>query len=245
MYTVPDSPTIDYSATREQIRELDRLAIDEFGVKGLILMENAGTACANQATQMLDGARDKNVAVFCGEGNNGGDGFVIARHLANQGANVRIYLLGAADQVLRRGKDAATNLQIALNMGIPLRELHDEEAVRAACGECRDADLIVDAMLGTGARGEARQPYLCAIEALNALGRPLLAVDVPSGLDCNSGEPLGAAVHADRTVTFALNKRGFTRQGAEQYTGRVTVAQISIPRRVIERMVARWRSEEP
>ena len=233
---------MDFPVTREQIREIDRRAIEDFGIKGLILMENAGRACAQEAEEMLAGTGGKEVAVFCGPGNNGGDGFVIARHLSNRGAAVHAYLLGSVDRLLRGAGDAAVNLEIVLNMDIPLTETPDPGAAAAAVEQCNAADLIVDAMLGTGLSGQVREPFLSAIGALNRLKRPVLAVDVPSGLDCNTGTPLGAAVRADRTVTFVLSKKGFLQPEAAEYTGRVVVADISVPRRLIEQLVAAWRA---
>jgi len=223
-------------ATAEQIRELDRIAIDECAIPGLILMENAGRACAEAAREALGDAEGKRVDVFCGRGNNGGDGFVVARHLANWGAEVHGYLLAKIEDV--SGGDAAVNLHVALNMGIPVTELPCRRDVLDAGDEWRRCDLVVDALLGTGVSGEVREPFRSAIERINGVGRPVLAVDVPSGLDCDTGEPLGLAVRADRTVTFAVNKVGFTRPQAQAYTGKVTVAEISIPRFVIERQLA-------
>ncbi len=232
---------MDFSITREQARELDGAAIERYGVPGLILMENAGRACADEAEAMLCGAEGKNVSVFCGPGNNGGDGFVVARHLANRGARVRSLLLGGTDEVLRRGTDASTNLGIALKMGIPPEELKTEAEVAAAAEGSAAADLIVDALLGTGLRGAVEPPFTWAIDALNLLGRPILAIDVPSGLDCNAGTPLGTAIRAARTVTFVLSKRGFARQEARAFTGELKVAEISVPRSLIESMVECWR----
>lgn len=234
---------MDFPATREQVRELDCIAIEDYGVRGLILMENAGRACALEASDMLTGVQGGRVAIFCGTGNNGGDGFVIARHLSNWGADVQTCLIGRTEEALQKGGDASANLQIALNMGLPLEEAPDEGAIREAAANCRDADLAIDAMLGTGIRGQVREPFMTAIKALNNLDCPRLAVDVPSGLDCNTGKALGNAVRADRTVTFVLQKRGFEYEEAAEFTGRVKVAEISIPRRAIMKMVAHWRSE--
>jgi len=235
---------MQFPATREQVRELDRIAIEDYGVDGLILMENAGRACALEASALLSGTEDREVAVFCGTGNNGGDGFVIARHLTNWGTAVQAYLIGDIDEALQKGGDASSNLRIALNMDIPVAEIPDQESVREAAADCRGCDLVVDAMLGTGIKGEVREPFMTAIKALNKLDCAKLAVDVPSGLDCNSGQRLGAAVKAHRTVTFALQKRGFQNEKAKEFTGVVRVAEISIPRRAVEKMVAHWRSEE-
>jgi len=234
----------DYLVTRQQARELDRIAIEQYGIKGLILMENAGRACAREALDMLGAPEGTIVAVLCGTGNNGGDGFVIARHLSNAGCAVEAYLVGEIDSVLRAAGDAAVNLEIALNMGIPVKEIRDDAGVEAALDSAASADLIADALLGTGASGEVRGLFRPLIEGINAIGAPVLAVDVPSGLDCDTGEPLGVAVRADRTITFVLNKRGFPRPAAEPYVGRVGVAEISVPRSVIESKVSEWSEQE-
>lgn len=232
-----------FLATAQQIRQIDRVAINEYGVKGLILMENAGRACAREAADMLGSTEGKQVVVLCGAGNNGGDGFVVARHLHNWGCRVRTFLVGLIDDVLRRAGDAAVNLDIALNMDIPVGEINGEPGVRSALDHSRDADLIVDALFGTGLDRQVGEPHRCLIDGINRLGLPVLSVDIPSGLDCDAGEPLGVAVRATRTVTFVLAKRGFGRPGSEAYTGEVRVAEISVPREVIESWVAQWRKE--
>ncbi|KPK62251.1 MAG: hypothetical protein AMK73_06450 [Planctomycetes bacterium SM23_32] len=225
------------AATREQIRELDRVAVQDYAIAGLVLMENAGRACARAAADMLGGADGARATVLCGRGNNGGDGFVAARHLSNWGAHVEVLLLARLDELLQGEGEAAANLRIILNMGLPVHEVTRPDQVAAAVRERADCDLMVDALLGTGTTGEVREPYRSAIRALNACERPVLAVDVPSGLDCNTGRPLGVAVRADRTVTFVLSKVGFTQAGAAAYTGRVEVAEIGIPRAAVERIV--------
>jgi len=232
------------SLTRDQARELDRIAIGQYGVPGLVLMENAGRACADEAVKMLgQGARGR-VVVLCGKGNNGGDGFVVARHLENRGCEVQTFLVGETDAVLRAADECAVNLRIVLNMGIPVVEVRGEGEIAAALQAAARADLVVDAMLGTGLSGEVRGPYRALIEGINGLGVPVLSVDVPSGLDCDTGRALGVAVKADRTVTFVLTKRGYAQPGAEQFTGQVRVAQISMPRRMIESKLAEWREKE-
>jgi len=245
----------DFAASREQARELDKAAIEAFGVKGLILMENAGRACALEAARMLrgeGGPQDQpdgppaldgmRVAVLCGMGNNGGDGFVIARHLHNWGADVTTFLAGRIPDAILRAGDAAVNMEIVLNMDVPVKEVQSAAQARALAGQCAGADLVIDALLGTGLDREVGEPYLSLIGAIGDLGKPVLAVDVPSGLDCDSGLPLGCALRADLTVTFVLSKRGFSAPGASEYTGRVKVAEISVPRGLIEQRVARWRA---
>ncbi len=232
-----------YTLTREQVRELDRLAIESFGVRGLILMENAGGACAREAVDLLGDAAGKTVAIFCGKGNNGGDGFVIARHLSNRGADVRVVLTGATEELLGREGDAATNLNIVVKMQLPLTEVLDADGIGNAVSDSKDADLLVDALLGTGVTGALRGIFRPLIEAVNTLKKPVLAVDLPSGLDSDTGAVLGSALRCKRTVTFAGVKRGFLNPEAAEYTGKVKVADIGIPRSLIEEKVAGWRRE--
>ncbi len=233
-----------FAVNREQIRELDRIAIEEYDVPGVILMENAGRACAEEARRMLEGeGADRCVAVLCGRGNNGGDGFVVARHLANAGADVTVLLLAGAARVLERGGETAINLRIIRKMGLRIEELETPDAVARAVRAHAGADLLVDALLGTGLSGPVREPFRAAIEALNRHGAPVLAVDIPSGLDCDTGEPLGIAVRAARTVTFAVNKLGLSRPAAGSWAGTVTVAEISIPRVAIMQKLKQWQAE--
>lgn len=224
--------------TSDQVRELDRIAVEEYGIDGLILMENAGRQCALAAAEMLGGAEGKAVTVLCGKGNNGGDGFVVTRHLTNWGADVTVILLAAVQDVLAAANESSANLRIILNMDVPVLEAREPQDVERVLGGRPRTDLLVDGLLGTGLRGTVREPFRTAIGAINASRLPVLAIDVPSGLDCDTGEPLGTAVRADRTVTFACNKVGFTRPPARQYTGRVEVAEISIPRAELERLLA-------
>ena len=212
-------------ATREQIREVDRVAIEDYGMPGVILMENAGRGAVDIALEMLGGKEDAHVAIVCGRGNNGGDGFVIARHLHNRGVSVTVFLLAPREKI---GGDALINLQIAERMGLDVRQAGPAELDLAGC------DLIIDAMLGTGLAGEVREPFLAAIKAVNAAGRPVLAVDIPSGLDANTGEVLGDCVRATRTATFALPKVGFMRAAGPEMTGDVIVVDIGVPREILE-----------
>ncbi len=236
--------SVDYAITRRQAQELDRITMEEYGVRGLLLMENAGRACARNAAEMMDGCEGRSVSIFCGKGNNGGDGFVVARHLVNWGAEVTAYLLDSVEEVLERGGDAAVNLEIALKMDIPVEEVPRAGDAAGGVRESSEADLAVDALLGTGITGEVREPFASAVDALNELDVPVMSVDVPTGLDCDNGRPQGCAVRADRTVTFVLNKKGYDREGAEEWTGRIEVAEISVPRALIERKIQQWKAAE-
>jgi len=225
------------SLTRAEVREIDRLAIDRYGLAGVVLMENAGAGAARLLAGIgIDGP----VAIACGPGNNGGDGFVIARHLEAAGHAVRILLAAARDGY--RG-DAAANLRVAERSGLPIMDL------AAAAADGWDAALagaawIVDALLGTGAVGPPRGAIAAAIDAVNRArdgaggasgGVRVLAIDLPSGLDADTGGTAGACVRADVTATFVAPKRGFDTPGAGVLTGPVHVVGIGAPACVLAR----------
>jgi len=226
--------------SREQVRACDRVAIEQFGLCGLVLMENAGAAAAGCVLEELGRWGGGRVCVVAGTGNNGGDGFVAARHLANEGVGIEVLWCGSAERSSGGAGEAASNLAILRRMGAAVQELSDSGAAAAAIGRHGgEADVIVDALLGTGATGPPREPTRTAIEVLNRLGKPVVAIDIPSGLDCDTGEPMGAAVRAARTITFVALKKGFLNPAAAAYTGRVTVASIGIAAGLLR---AAWRS---
>ena len=218
------------SLTRAEVRDVDRRASEEFGLPGIVLMENAGRNAAALLHGLAPGAA---IALVCGRGNNGGDGFVMARHLELAGHAVRLLLAG---DPARLTGDAARNHRVAVAAGMPLVSM--EAASAAAWDEALvGARWIVDALLGTGATGPARNATATAIAAIDrarAAGRALVfAVDLPSGLDCDSGAPLGACVRADVTATFVARKVGFDRPAAAGHTGVVHVLDIGVPRRLL------------
>jgi len=218
--------------TREECRAVDQYAIERLGIAGTVLMENAGRHAARLIDRWLrrrlrSAGGPGRVAILCGRGNNGGDGFVIARHLVLAGHTVSIDLLCRAGDLTN---DAAINHGIVERMGLPIREVMASRAMAAAARRWRNSDVVVDALLGTGFAGQVREPLAGAIERVNRLRGPLIvAVDVPSGLDANTGLPGGVAVRADQTVTFLARKTGFSKQGSKGYTGHVTVADIGAP----------------
>jgi NAD(P)H-hydrate epimerase len=216
--------------TREQVREMDRRAIEEYGMPGIVLMENAGRGAAMAAAAMLGDPAGKRIAVFCGKGNNGGDGFVVARHLFNAGVEVETCLAGRMAEVPPES-DAGVNMYVARRMNIPLYEVPDTAA--AAALRLTGFDLLVDALLGTGLSGEVREPSQSLIERLNASGRPVLAIDIPSGLCADSGRVLGVAVKAARTATFAAAKRGFFLGDGPARVGQLDVVDIGAPRQLL------------
>lgn len=212
------------SLTRAQVREVDRRAIEEFGLPGLVLMENAGRSAAELLIQLLVAGP---VTIVCGKGNNAGDGFVIARHLEIRGFDVEILLASPADSL---AGDAAVFFNVLLKAGCRLRDLSNADAVdwRQALTSS-STGWIVDALLGTGLTGPAREPCATAIDAINQQRRPVFAVDLPSGLDCDTGTPTGPCVRAAHTGTFVARKIGFDNPASEQWTGQVHVLDIGIP----------------
>jgi NAD(P)H-hydrate epimerase len=203
--------------TRDEVRAVDRRAIEELGLPGVVLMENAGRGAAQLLLSL--GVRGP-VAICCGKGNNGGDGFVIARHLANHGISVRVLLLARPDEL--RG-DAAIHYQVIHRKKLDIKEL---AGVPFDPALLQTSEWVVDALFGTGLSGPLHAPWDQVIAAINAGPTKVLAVDIPSGLDCDTGEPLGVCVRAQHTVTFVAPKKGFANPAAQQWLGRVHVVHI-------------------
>jgi len=210
--------------SRQAARAFDAYAMDVLKIPGVVLMENAGRGAAEVIGGLFGSIR--RAAVFCGGGNNGGDGFVIARHLFNRGTSVQVVL--CADPARLKG-DALVNYTICRQMQIPLSRLEVEkprllETVRTLTAGC---DVIVDALFGTGLKGELAEPFIRLICGLNAQKLPMVSVDIPSGLDCDTGLPLPISIEAVATVTFAGLKQGFVQTPDSRCaTGRVYVASI-------------------
>lgn len=215
-------------ATAGEMREIDRRAIQEYGIPGAVLMENAGGAAARMAEELWrEAGAEGEIVLLCGPGNNGGDGLVMARRLHNRGLPARALLTGPGAKL--KG-DAALNYKLAVNYGVPLVEGPTAAAVRKACAA---AGVIVDALLGTGLTGPVRREIAAWIEAANGALAPTLSVDIPSGISSETGAILGAAVWAERTVTFGLAKVGMYCYPGREYCGEITVADISLPAELI------------
>ena len=213
----------------DEMRALDRRAIEQYDIPGLILMENAGRSIAREAMGLLGDKCPARVHVIAGAGNNGGDGFVIARHLANWGHELGVTLAVAPDKL--RG-DALTNYRIAAKMGLDIAVAPQAVQTETLAQCLADVDLIVDALLGTGTRGTLRPPFDHIIESINRSERPALSVDIPSGLEADTGRPLPVAVKAALTVTCGAPKKGLLADEAQGYVGRLVVAYISLPRAI-------------
>jgi hydroxyethylthiazole kinase-like uncharacterized protein yjeF len=207
--------------TAEEMAEADRIATGEFGIDVLMLMENAGLQVGIMARKMLGGSvAGKRVSVVAGKGNNGGDGLVAARHLHNWGASVRVV----------RGEEGGGLRDV------PAKQLAILEKVGVEVDGPPEgfdgAELLVDALLGYGSRGDPREPLAGLIRKVNSSGIPVLAVDIPSGLDATTGEPNEPCVVANATVTFGLLKTGFLNRGSRRFTGEIYLADISLPKPV-------------
>jgi len=208
---------------REEVRNIDRRAIEEYGMPGVVLMENAGRGAAEYLMQI--GIQGK-VMICAGKGNNAGDGFVIARYLENNGYEVSVLLIG--DSADLKG-DAAINFNIINTAGISITTFADDFTLEQTSCRLSATDWVVDALLGTGIKGEVREPFATIINAINDCETKVLAIDLPSGLDCDLGKPAGVCVQADHTVTFVGLKRGFANEQSKQWTGDVQVVDIGVP----------------
>ena len=219
--------------TREEVRSVDALAVEEFGMNSLVLMENAGRGVADVMCEIgIDGP----VVICCGKGNNGGDGFVIARHLEVRGCDVQVCLLCPPDELTG---DAAANCNVLARARTPIHIVPRPFAASWLNQHLQDADWIVDALLGTGARGAPRSPLAEVIQQLNGHPARKLAVDLPSGLDCDTGEASPATFAADHTCTFVASKTGFQTQQAKEVLGIQHVIDIGVPKRLLDDFLLR------
>ncbi len=218
--------------TAEAVRNCDRIAIEEYGIPGPVLMENAGKNSAEILLSLLEKGKDAGpVYIFAGAGNNGGDGYVIARHLINQGVDVKVFLCSPEEKI--RG-DALINLKILKKMGAPLLSALSESELAPYLPEMGRGAAIVDALLGTGLKREVSGWFAKLIEILNEIQGPLkVAVDIPSGLNADTGRPQPLAFVADVTFTFAAKKLGLLLPPAQPYVGQLYLVQIGMPPEII------------
>jgi NAD(P)H-hydrate epimerase len=222
-----------YVVTAAEIQAMDRLTIDTFGLPGRVLMENAGReATAVFLSHFSEPAR-RGIAIAAGRGNNGGDGHVMARYLSQRGYPLTVYLLCTADRV--QG-DAAANLRLLFELGVPVIEVPDETTWAAQQDRMQSAAVWIDAIFGTGLKAAVDGFYRKVIAFINRLDRPVFAVDIPSGLNADTGQPCGACINAGVTVSFAFPKIGHVTFPGAGYTGRLEVVDIGIPPHIAERV---------
>lgn len=213
--------------TAEQMREIDRAAIHERGIPSLVLMERAGAAVARCAASTIAGGNLRRRAlIFAGKGNNGGDAFVAARHLEAEGIKTKTVLLSGKKEI---SGDARENLQRLEGMGADLVNVETPEQLEALREKAAAFDLVIDGILGTGVKGNVSGHFAEAISFINELRKPVVSIDVPSGLDATSGRACGVAVGAAATVTMGFPKTGLVRADGVEHSGRIRVADIGIP----------------
>ena len=209
---------------------IDRAAIQTFGIPRLLLMEHAGLALARCAITLVS-EPSKPILVCCGTGFNGGDGLAAARHLYNQGHSLRVVLAGDRAQVR---EEPATYVTMVERLGIPVKQCPSIEAIKQVESWMGECGLIIDALLGIGIRGSVREPMASLIGRMNRSGKPIVAADLPSGLDADRGLPQGIAIQATMTVAFGLPKQGCFLRDGPAYTGTLVVDSITIPPMLLE-----------
>ncbi len=240
--TTPRYGDAVYVLTRDSARAIDRRCVSDFGIPTIVLMENAAVHVAETALEELENCKDPLVLIVCGPGNNGGDGLAVARHLANAGVDVRVVVLGDAEDL--KG-DSGVQLRACRKMKLPIVYTGDKGAI-AIDGALTDADgtarkprVVIDAVFGTGLTRPVEGLGAEIIAAINELGRRgahVLSVDIPSGLDADTGAALGAVVRASTTVTFVGLKPGLLAFDAQGYVGDVVVADIGAPHALLQEL---------
>lgn len=218
-------------ATAEEMRRLDQAAIKDYAIPSILLMENAGIAVVSAMAKRYGTLAGKTVTILAGPGNNGGDGLVIARHLSQKQALVHLILMASEDTWTG---DARANLHIVQAMGLPLHVVPDLWQEGALQELCDRSFCLVDALFGTGLTREITGRFAQAVQAMNSSPAPVVAVDIPSGIDADQGRVLGVSVRADLTVAMGLAKVGMALYPGRELCGAVTVADISIPRQAVD-----------
>ena len=206
---------------RSEVRRVDKIAIEQYGISGLVLMENAGRGAAERISERCDD--DSPVCILCGTGNNGGDGYVIARHLQLLGCDVRILSLVSLEKL---SGDAQANATIAQKAEISITVAKSSDDLDRLI---RSGETVVDCLLGTGATGQPRGLYGDAVRIANEKSGRRIAIDLPTGLDCDTGQPSEMTFRADLTITFVAPKDGFACENATPYLGNVEVVGIGVP----------------
>jgi len=208
--------------TAEEMRGIDREAIEKRGMTSLKLMENAGRALAEEAMRV---AKAGDITAFCGYGNNGGDGFVASRHLAMEKYGVTVYVVGTGD---RFSNEAEDNYYALVRMGVPILKIKEKDNLNELFRHIERPSVVIDAIFGIGFRGGLDLFHANLIEHINDLNAPIISADIPSGLDADTGHPLPMAIRAYRTIAFGYPKKGFQNPAARIYTGEVVVAGIGL-----------------
>ena len=212
--------------SREQVRKFDQWAINKIGIPGSILMENAGGGAARILMELYP-EESNSILILCGCGNNGGDGFVVARHLLNEGYQVEVVVLGSVEKI--KG-DAKVMLESLRKISDKLCSIvpNSQSRLENLTDRISHSTVVVDAIFGTGFKGELRSGYGELFSIINDSGKEIFAIDIPSGLDCDLGIPLCECVKSRHTATFVAIKKGFQNPAAQAYTGEVSVVSIGV-----------------
>ncbi|CAN2039743.1 ADP-dependent (S)-NAD(P)H-hydrate dehydratase / NAD(P)H-hydrate epimerase [Candidatus Magnetomoraceae bacterium gMMP-15] len=220
-----------YLVKAEEMQEMDRQSIESFGIPGRVLMENAGRCAVEFFFEVFPDVKRKKVGVIAGRGNNGGDGFVMARYIACKDIDVTVYLCSSSQRV--QG-DAEANLRLLKPLNVDLVELPDQSAFEAHQDSIKNIDIWIDALLGTGLNSDVRGYFKYVIDFINSLKKPVFAVDIPSGLHSDTGQPCGTCIQAAATASFGLAKSGLLVFPGASFAGRLEIADIGIPPHIVE-----------
>jgi len=222
-----------YLVTAHEMQEMDRLTIESFGLPGRLLMETAGREATRFFIGTFPDCRNFRVGVVAGRGNNGGDGFVMARYLAETGVRVTVFLLARKGDV--KG-DAAANLELLAPLNIPVVEIPDTDSFAKSLSSLRHQAVWIDAILGTGLKAEVKAYFKKVISFINASGKPVFCVDIPSGLNADTGQICGACIQGVATATFGFPKIGHLSYPGAALTGKLRVVDIGIPGLIADRV---------
>jgi NAD(P)H-hydrate epimerase len=215
-----------------EMQKIDKLAIHEFNIPSLLLMENAGKSVYEEIIKHFPDVKNKTIGIFCGKGNNGGDGFVTANYLLKDKINIKVFLLGKKNEV---AGDAKVNLRKLIKEGVHIHEINTVADVEKLNEYTKDVDIVVDAILGTGFRGAALGLVGRVIDFINNMKKPIVSIDLPSGVNADTGEVLGACIKADITVTLGLPKTGLIFYPGIKYAGKIIVKEIGYPKEIFEK----------
>ncbi len=213
-------------AYAEEMQKLDQAAINDYAIPGIVLMENAGVGTVQAILDSYGELAGKTIMIVAGPGNNGGDGFVVARHILQHGGNPIVFLLADTDKI---SGEAAINLQIVRKLDILVYPISNEERLTTLSNCLPDCDMVIDAIFGTGLKRDIKGHFAGAVDIINQANCPVISVDMPTGLDSDTGLPLGSCVIADMTVTYGLGKPGQLTGNGPLYTGQLGIVDIGIP----------------
>jgi len=225
-----------------EIQDMDRLTIREIGIPGVVLMENAARGATRVFLDHFDPPENSHVVLLCGRGNNGGDGYVMARYLHQEGLKVSVIVLSEFEKI---SGDALLNLEVIRRMDLEIWEVPGSDEWTKTREVITACDFIIDGILGTGLNSPVRGFYGKIIDEINALSKPVMAIDIPSGLNADTGQIMGKAVKADLTVTFGFPKLGQLIFPGADLVGRLTRIHIGIPDAVVKRVPGKYNMTEP